>query len=89
MTTRTPAGLREEFVCGAGAFFDRVITGHAYVTAEWESAEAVVGVAAFYAEKARAETEGEDFDFDAGKLGGDEMSPFVDENHDAENDCDG
>src|SRR5271168_3663837 len=49
-----PARAREEFVTGAGAFFERIIAGHAHVTSERESAEAVIGVTALHAEEARA-----------------------------------
>ena len=83
-----PARLGEEFVIGAGAFFDGIIAGHAHVTAERKRAEAVVGVAAFYAEQAGAETEGKYFDFHAGEFCSDEMSPLVHENHDPEHDGD-
>ncbi len=82
-----PAGLGEEFVGIAFAVFQRIIAGHFDVAAQGEAADAVVGVAALPAPEAGAEADGENFDADAEGFGDDEMSPFVDEDHDAEDDC--
>ncbi len=84
-----PAGTREEFEACAGALFQGIVTGHAHVTAEGQRAEAVIGVTTLHAKNARAEAERKHVHAHAAKLGGHEVSPFVDKNHDAQDDGDG
>ena len=86
-----PAGLGHEFIGGAGGLlvtgidFGEVLTGHADVAAERDSAEAPIGLAPLEAEEARTEADGEDVDANAKEAGDDEMSPLVNEDDDAEN----
>src|SRR4029077_16772866 len=88
-----PARFGEELVGRPGAFFDRIVARHPHVTAERQRANAVIRVAALRAEQAQAESERKNLHAHAGELGGDEMSPFMHEDHDAEDnrngkDCD-
>ena len=53
------------------------LAGHLDVAAEGKQARAVVGVAAFEAEEAFAEADGEDLDADAAELGDGEVAEFV------------
>jgi len=89
-----PAGLGHEFIGSAGGNlvagidFCDVLSGHADVAAERDGADAPVGDAPLEAEEARAEADREDVNADAEEAGDDEVSPFVDEDDDAENEND-
>ena len=82
-----PAGVGVELAGVAGGGFAGIVAGHFDVSAEWKDGEAVVGVAAFEAEDALAEADGEGFDADAAELGDGEVAELMDEDHDAEDDC--
>ena len=89
-----PAGLGHKFIgsaCGnlvVGVDIGDVLAGHADVAAERDGADAPVGGAPLETEEARAEADGEDVDANAEETGDDEVSPFVDEDDDAENEND-
>ena len=84
-----PSGLGQKLVGVALAFFEGVVAGHFHVAAQGQSAEAVIGVAAFVSPEARAEADGKNLDANAKGFGNNEMSPLVHEDHDAEDNRNG
>ncbi len=81
-----PARLGEKFIGIALALFERIVARHLHVAAQRQRADAVVGVAALHAPQARAETDGKNLHAHAKGFGDDEMSPLMDQDHDAQND---
>src|ERR1035441_3128756 len=70
----------------AGGRFGQGFAGHLDVAAEGQQADLVVGIAAFDAEEAGAEADGEGLDADSAQLGDGEMAEFVNDHHDADED---
>ena len=84
-----PSRFGQELVGVALAVFERVVAGHFHVAAQRQSAQAVIGVAAFVSPEARAEADGKNLDAHAKGFGNDEMSPLVHQDHDAEDNRNG
>src|SRR6516165_749922 len=85
-----PALLREKLVgrtrgfLVAGVDIGDVLSGHADVTAEREGADAPIRCASFNAKKPRTEADGKDINANAKEARDDKMSPFVNQDYDAE-----
>jgi hypothetical protein len=75
-----------EFAGIATRSFAGIVAGHLDVTAEGEKRETIVGVAAFEAEEALAEADGEDLDPDTAEFGDGEVAELMDEDHDSKDD---
>ena len=87
-----PTGFGEKLIRSAGRLsvagvdIGNVLSGHADVAAERKGAKAPVGSATFDAKEARTEADGEDVDANAEEASDYEVSPFMNEDDDAEYD---
>ncbi len=80
--------MRQEFRRIAGALVHGILATHLDVAAEWNGADAVVGVPFAEAEQPLAEPNGEDFDSYTQPLGHSIVAQLMDQDHEAEDDDD-
>jgi hypothetical protein len=69
-----------------GVFFAWIFAGHFDVSAKGQGADAVIRLSDLDAEEAGTESYGKDLDANAAKLGSGEMTKFMDNDHDSEDD---
>ena len=77
-----PPGMGRELLRRTAALVQRVFARHLHVAAKGKGGYPVVGVAPAESNQPFAKTDGKDLDSHPKQLGGSEMTPFMDQDHD-------